>query len=118
MQKYAKFFILFIIILFITNINYCYAVNLNLTENTNDTNTLTNTLDDEDLDDTETDEFSTTSNTSSFSDSAYESSVSITDLNNLPESGLGLTNILNIFLIVVGILLILLAIAILIRLKH
>ena len=34
------------------------------------------------------------------------------------ESGLGLTNILNIFLIVIGILLILLAIAILIKLKN
>ena len=38
--------------------------------------------------------------------------------NNLPESQLGLANILNILLIVVGVLLILLGIAILIRLKN
>lgn len=38
-------------------------------------------------------------------------------LSSLPETSLGLTNILNILLIVVGVLLILLAIAILIRLK-
>ena len=38
-------------------------------------------------------------------------------LSSLPEASLGLTNILNILLIVVGVLLILLAIAILIRLK-
>lgn len=37
--------------------------------------------------------------------------------NNLPESQLGLTNILNIILISVGIVLILLGIAIFIRLK-
>ena len=38
-------------------------------------------------------------------------------LSSLPEASLGLTNILNILLIVVGVLLIFLAIAILIRLK-
>ena len=38
-------------------------------------------------------------------------------LSSLPEASLGLTNILNILLIAVGILLILLAIAILIRLR-
>lgn len=38
--------------------------------------------------------------------------------NNLPESQLGLTNILNIILISVGVVLILLGIAILIKLKQ
>lgn len=38
--------------------------------------------------------------------------------NSLPEAELGLTNILSIILIVIGILLILLAIAIIIRLKN
>ena len=48
----------------------------------------------------------------------YSSSGSvITTLNSLPEAELGLTNILSIILIVIGILLILLAIAIIIRLK-
>ena len=42
----------------------------------------------------------------------------VSTLSNLPEAQLGLTNILNIILIVIGVLLILLAIAIIIRLKH
>lgn len=48
----------------------------------------------------------------------YNSSTTIiSTLNSLPEAQLGLTNILSIILIVIGILLILLAIAIIIRLK-
>lgn len=42
---------------------------------------------------------------------------SVTSLSNLPEANLGLNNILNVILISVGFLLILFAIAILIRLK-
>lgn len=42
---------------------------------------------------------------------------SVTSLSNLPEANLGLNNILNILLISIGVLLILFAIAILIRLK-
>jgi len=45
-------------------------------------------------------------------------SATVSSLSQLPEASLGLTNILNIILIVVGILLVLLSIAILIRLKH
>ncbi len=64
---------------------------------------------------------SNTSNTSSNSTS-YENYTGVPDssatvTSYLPESDLGLTNILNILLIVVGILLILLAVAILIKLK-
>ena len=42
---------------------------------------------------------------------------SVTSLSNLPEANLGLNNILNVILISIGVLLILFAIAILIRLK-
>jgi hypothetical protein len=42
---------------------------------------------------------------------------SVTSLNNLPEANLGLNNVLNVILISIGVLLILFAIAILIRLK-
>ena len=42
----------------------------------------------------------------------------VTPLSNLPEANLGLNNILNVILISIGILLILFAIAILIRLKN
>lgn len=45
-------------------------------------------------------------------------SATISTLNNLPEAGLGLGNVLNIILIVIGVLLVLLGIAIIIRLKH
>ena len=42
---------------------------------------------------------------------------SVTPLSKLPEANLGLNNILNVILISIGVLLILFAIAILIRLK-
>ena len=42
---------------------------------------------------------------------------SVTSMSNLPEANLGLNNILNVILISIGVLLILFAIAILIRLK-
>lgn len=42
---------------------------------------------------------------------------SVTSLSKLPEANLGLNNILNVILISIGVLLILFAIAILIRLK-
>lgn len=43
---------------------------------------------------------------------------SVSPLSNLPEANLGLNNILNVILIAIGVLLILFAIAILIRLKN
>ena len=53
------------------------------------------------------------------SNTSVESNTSspLNALSSLPEASLGLTNILNILLIAVGILVILLAIAILIRLR-
>lgn len=57
------------------------------------------------------------SNTNANSQTVYQSSA-VNTLSNLPEANLGLSNILSIILIVIGVLLILLAIAILIRLKH
>lgn len=59
-------------------------------------------------------------NSTSYTFDASESDERVTTstLSSLPEAELGLTNILNILLIVIGILLILLGFAILIRLKH
>lgn len=66
-------------------------------------------------------ETKTTTNTSSSSSSTYpDISAQVTKvdtLSNLPEANLGLNNILNVILISIGVLLILFAIAILIRLK-
>lgn len=53
----------------------------------------------------------------STSETYTSGSSTISSLSSLPESDLGLTNILCIILIVIGVLLILLAIAIIIRLK-
>ena len=52
-----------------------------------------------------------------YSPTSSNSSASTNPISSLPESSLGLTNILNILLITVGTVLILLAIAIFIRLK-
>lgn len=61
----------------------------------------------------------TTTDTLSPTGTNYASSSStVSTLNQLPEASLGLTNVVNIILIVIGVLLILLGIAILIRLKH
>lgn len=57
----------------------------------------------------------TTTNNST--NSTSQSTTTVTTLDSIPESGLGLTNILNILLIAVGVVIIFLAIAILIRLK-
>ena len=95
-----------IVLMFIVLITGCAKINLdipNSNSSSNNTNTSSNSLNSNST-------RNTTSNTSSNTSSADVSSV-------LPESSLGLTNILNIFLIVIGVLLVLLAIAILIRLK-
>lgn len=62
----------------------------------------------------ELDTTTATDTTSSFSDS---SAAQVSSLSSLPESSLGLSNVLSILLIAVGVILILLGIAVLIRLK-
>lgn len=117
-----KIFIL-LILLFIFVLNPVFAANdidMNLSSdntatsdaNNSSTNTTTNT-------DTNnaTNESSTNTQTNS-SNSISNSNYSSTVGSYLPEAELGLNNILNILLIVVGVLLILLSIAILIRLKN
>lgn len=87
--------IFFILIIFV--LNYAFGADLNLTENSiNSQNT---------------------SVTRNSSDTITNPSATITT-GNMADSGLSLSNILNIFLIVIGILLILFAIAILLRLKN
>lgn len=70
---------------------------------------------------TYTDESQTTSleNTESIDSSNYSSGItSVSPMSNYSDANLSLNNILNIFLIAIGILIVLLAIAILIRLKQ
>lgn len=89
------------------------SIDMNLTENstsTNNTNDTSNTNTSENT--------NTNSNYSYTGTSDSASSPTVSNIDSIPESELGLTNILNILLIVIGILLVLLSIAILIRLKH
>ena len=99
MSKFIKFiFILVVVLLFISSCTYTFAaVDMNLNNaNTSNTSNISNT--------------SSTSSSGS-SSSTLSSTVTTTDFD------LELTNILSICLIVVGVLLVLLGIAILIRLK-
>ena len=115
MKKNLKFIVsTLVIITFLftcTNIVWAATPDMNLSSNTVN-NTEENTLD-------TTNEVTTAtlSNTSSSTIEATEST-QIKNLNPVTESGLGLTNILNILLIAVGVVLILLGIAIIIKIKN
>ena len=133
MSKIKRIILFLVITIFVLGFNLCYAVDLNMTndddllddidsvsntynESSDDSrlgteNTTTNSIDDEDEDEYIYDD-------SSVSDNSNDgSNIPSTTVTNVSSSGLELTNILNILLIVIGVLLILLSIAILIRLK-
>lgn len=107
LTKIISSFLITLTIVMAININFVNAVDLNLTENpSNNTSNVnsSNTLDNEN---------------NYYANSSITNTPSATvKTGNVADSSLNLSNILNIFLIVVGILLILLAIAILIRLKN
>lgn len=132
--KNVKFIVLSIIFVLFLGITSCYAVDLDLSNelendllsnssNSNNsdvsgnyTNTNSNSSSNTNLSNTSTGN-STNSIYTNTDSGSTNSTPSATVTNSIPESDLGLTNILNIFLIVIGVLLILLAVAILIRLK-
>lgn len=122
MSKSLKILFMILCFLFIATLPV-QAINMNLSDNTGATNTLTNnTINDNSVSNTlpdTSDLFNTNTNTnnSSTTTSSSNSGASVSYLSSLPEADLGLNNILNILLIVIGILLILLGIAIIIRLK-
>jgi CBS domain containing-hemolysin-like protein len=93
------------------------AIDMNLASNleASSTNAEDNSLDTNTSNTTNTSS-NTNSNTSA-STTNTTSSATVSTLSSLPESELGLTNILNILLITVGVILILLGIAIIIKLK-
>lgn len=134
--KNVKFIVLSIIFVLFLGITSCYAVDLDLSDDlgdallSNSTNastnnssvsgnsTNTNTNSSSNINPSNnTNDNSTNSSYTNTNSSSTNSSPSATVTNSMPESDLGLSNILNIFLIVIGVLLILLAVAILIRLK-
>ena len=127
MIKKFRMFILvgLLLCLFISPV---YAINMDLSANAS--NTVVNTVNDSTTANTITDTntisdtntlLSTSTNSTLTSGSLTPNSSStntgISYINSLPEADLGLNNVLNILLIVIGILLILLGIAIIIRLK-
>ncbi len=141
MKKSLKILVFSLICVFFIFAESCLAVNIdmNLSSNLVDSGNITDSgsynsngyYNDDDFNIDDIDD-NTLSNYTSNSDSASSNSTSNTAttpssnrgssmadaLQSLPESELGLTNILNILLIAVGVVLILLAIAIFIRLKH
>ena len=111
MNKTFKILLVTFLFVFLIFTGKWLAVNkdMNLAANLADNNS--NIADDNEIDNSTTDN-SVASNT------ATSTSSNFNRLSSLPEAELGLTNILNILLITVGVVLILLAIAILIKLKH
>ena len=125
MKKLLQLSLIIFVILMVLAPNFVQAtrVNMNLTPNTTATenpSTQNTSSENTSIDDTNTvpEPEDTTANTDRLSPTTTNNSASVSTLNELPESGLGLNNIINIILIVIGVLLILLGIAILIRLKQ
>ena len=109
MSKFLKFIVILSVALTVL-FNYSYtfaAVDMNLGNNTNSSSTNSNSTNS-----STTNSSSTNSNSTTSTSSTLSSTVTTSDFD------LELTNILCIALIVVGVLLILLGIAILIRLKR
>lgn len=133
-NKSLKIFLISMIFVFVVFATKCMAVNIDMDLGANlvDQNVLSNTEMVDQIENVENTMSNSSSNTSSNSesagnvqasnqiggnvDSSTKSNSSIFSV--LPESELGLTNVLNILLIAVGFVLILLAIAIIIKLKN
>ena len=124
LKNVKLFIVLLIVFVLFLGITSCYAVDLDLStelendllSNVTNSNTNNSSSSNTNKNNTLTDN-STNGGYTNTNSSSTNLTPSATITNSMPESDLGLTNILNIFLIVIGVLLILLAIAILIRLK-
>lgn len=135
-NKSLKIFLISMIFVFVVFTTKCMAVNIDMDLGSNlvNQNVLSNSEMIDQIENVENTMSNSSSNTSSNLESAGnvqasnqngENVDSSTKTNNnssvfstLPESELGLTNVLNILLIAVGFVLILLAIAIIIKLKN
>ena len=123
MKKNLKFIVstlIIIALLFIcANLVFAATPDMNLPSNTIDNvdSNVTNTNTDNTVNNITN---SLSSNTTSSANTTVDASEStqIKNLNPVTDSGLGLTNILNILLIAVGLVLILLGIAIIIKIKN
>ena len=115
--KSIKFIVLSIIFVLFMCVTSCYAVDLDLSDDDISSSPNNSYSSSNSSTSSSNSSNSTSSNPSQCGTTSTSSTPSATVTTSMPESGLGLSNILNIFLIVIGVLLILLSIAILIRLK-
>lgn len=86
-------------------------------ENSNSSHTNSTEEDLPEHDEDDIDPISNTTSNSTTNTSTYNSNARVSTVSSIPEANLGLNNVLCVILIAIGILLILLAIAILIRSK-
>lgn len=116
MKKSIKILsILFVTLLFVVSFSYATDINMNL-QSVNDSQTLNTSYNNSYSNNASQNTTSgQTSNNSTVLSSTSSTTVSTSSSNS--DEGLSFTNILNILLIVVGIVLILLGVAILIRMK-
>ena len=112
---FCLFFITFIASVLLSNFTFATDINMNLQLDSNNTNSQTNNSTNNTTQNTSSN--TATNTNSSVPTTSTTNSATVSSISNLPEANLGLSNILNIILIVLGILLILLGIAIFIRLK-
>lgn len=127
MNKYLKILLVIFVCVFFFFTTNCFAVNIDMNlssnlVNANTTNTSNDIVSEENTTNDNNSVSNTDLNTGSNSNTADITSNRISGtadaLQSLPEAELGLTNILNILLIAVGVVLILLSIAIFIKLSH
>ena len=119
MYKFFKIFIVLIIFMLLcVPLVYASDIDMNLPTGDNNTQTSNNQIQNDvnsttnEVQDNVNDQTTNVPATNSNFDTLQP-----TDVNSVEESGLGVTNIINILVITVGVILILLAIAIIIRLK-
>lgn len=129
MMKNKKIILILTMITILLGFNFCYAVDLDMTDDLADDLDLSaqNTNSSDDNSDTNTNTSNNTNNTNTNSNNTTTPNTTntaptgtpttVSNINSKSNSGLEIATILNILLIVIGILLILLSIAILIRLK-
>lgn len=103
-----------LLFIFVSSNSYA-AIDMNLASNLTANNNSSNNSSSNSS--TNTNTSSSNSQSSNVSNSSSEAAT-VSSVSSVPDSQLGLTNILNIILIAVGVLLILLGIAVLIKLKH
>lgn len=109
MLRFSKIFIVLFFILMIFNVTvFASDIDMNLTQNEDQSNLITSNS----VDETTANELPATTSSDGIEGSAAPSNVS-----SIAQENMSFSNILNILIITVGVIIILLAIAILIRLK-